>query len=214
MTDHRLPRRIDGVDLGRLTEWMDGEHLGAGPLTDVGLLAGGTQNILLQFRRAGELYVLRRPPINKRDNSDETMRREARVLAAIATSDVPHARLIAACPDVDVIGAAFYLMESVDGINPTVELPALLRGDAGQALRVRSGDGRRRGRHRRGRSRRRRAVRSRPSRRLPRTTGRTVAPPTRLVLGDRELRRARHPPRASAWPTGSTPTGRPPSAPG
>ena len=121
---------IDGVDLGRLTEWMDDQHLGSGPLTDVGLLAGGTQNILLQFRRAGELYVLRRPPVNKRDNSDETMRREARVLAAIADTDVPHARLIAACPDVDVIGAAFYLMESVDGINPTVELPALLRDDA------------------------------------------------------------------------------------
>ncbi len=121
---------IDGVDLDRLTAWMDGEHLGSGPLTDVGLLAGGTQNILLQFRRAGELYVLRRPPVNKRDNSDETMRREARVLAAIADSDVPHASLIAACPDIEVIGAAFYLMESVDGINPTVELPALLRDDS------------------------------------------------------------------------------------
>jgi aminoglycoside phosphotransferase (APT) family kinase protein len=121
---------IDGVDLGRLTEWMDDQHLGSGPLTDVGLLTGGTQNILLQFRRAGQLYVLRRPPVNKRDNSDETMCREARVLAGIADSDVPHARLIAACADLDVIGAAFYLMESVDGINPTVELPVLLRDDA------------------------------------------------------------------------------------
>lgn len=119
-----------GVDLGRLLDWMDGQNLGAGPLTDVGLLTGGTQNILLQFRRGGELYVLRRPPVNKRDNSDETMRREARVLTAIARSDVPHARLIAACPDTDAIGAAFYLMESVDGINPRVELPALLRDDA------------------------------------------------------------------------------------
>jgi len=122
---------IEGVDLGRLTQWMDDRQLGTGPLTEVGLLAGGTQNILLRFRRAGDRYVLRRPPVNKRDNSDETMRREARVLAAIATSDVPHARLLAACSEVEVIGAAFYLMECVDGINPTVELPALLQADAG-----------------------------------------------------------------------------------
>jgi len=51
------------------------------------------------------------------------MRREARVLAAIADTDVPHAKLIAACGGEDVIGAAFYLMEPVDGFNPTTGLP-------------------------------------------------------------------------------------------
>ena len=114
---------IDGVDLDRLGEWMDGEGLPAGPIESPELLGGGTQNILLRFRRGGTDYVLRRPPIHKRGNSDETMRREARVLAALAGSDVPHPALLAACPDEDVLGAAFYLMEPIDGANPTVALP-------------------------------------------------------------------------------------------
>jgi len=57
------------------------------------------------------------------------MRREARVLGALADTDVPHPRLIAAEPAEDVLGAAFYLMEPIEGFNPTVGLPALHAGD-------------------------------------------------------------------------------------
>ncbi|MEP2829703.1 phosphotransferase family protein [Parvibaculum sp.] len=125
------------VDLGALARWMDGEELGSGPLEDVTLLGGGTQNILLRFTRNGRPYVLRRPPPHLRKNSNETMRREARMLAALARSDVPHPGLIAACPEEDVIGAAFYLMEPVDGFNPTVALPELHGNDP--AIRHRMG---------------------------------------------------------------------------
>lgn len=114
----------EGVDLDRLADWMDAEAMPGGAITGVEQLAGGTQNILLRFERGGERYVLRRPPLHKRDNSDATMRREARVLAALAGTDVPHPRLLAACGDVDVLGAAFYLMEPIEGANPTVALPA------------------------------------------------------------------------------------------
>ena len=112
------------VDLTALAAWMDAEGLGAGPIEEAALLAGGTQNILLKFRRGGRSFVLRRPPPHPRANSNETMRREARVLGALADTAVPHPRLIAACPDESVIGAAFYLMEPVDGFNATVALPA------------------------------------------------------------------------------------------
>ncbi len=117
------------VDLARVEQWMDGHGLGHGPILEPELIAGGTQNVLLRFRRADRTYVLRRPPRHKRANSDETMRREARVLAALAGSDVPHPPLIAACGDLDVIGAAFYLMEPVDGFNPTLGLPEPHRSD-------------------------------------------------------------------------------------
>lgn len=108
---------------------MDRRRLGAGPLVDQELIAGGTQNILLRFGRAGRMYVLRRPPVNKRANSDETMRREARVLAALAGSDVPHPALIVAEPDIDVLGAAFYLMEPIDGFNATLGVPTHIIAD-------------------------------------------------------------------------------------
>jgi aminoglycoside phosphotransferase (APT) family kinase protein len=117
------PVPSDIVDLDRVAEWMDGQGLDGGPIETPALIAGGTQNVLLRFRRGDREYVLRRPPPHKRANSDETMRREARVLAALAGTDVPHPGLIAACGELDVIGAAFYLMEPIEGFNPTIELP-------------------------------------------------------------------------------------------
>ncbi|MEM7140792.1 MAG: phosphotransferase family protein [Actinomycetota bacterium] len=130
MSDDR-PNPVDPsvVDIDVLAAWMDDRGLGHGPLTDVTPLAGGTQNLLLRFVRDGRTFVLRRPPEHKRKNSDETMRREARVLAAVAGSDVPHPGLIAAESDVEVLGAAFYLMEPVDGFTPTSGLPEYHAGD-------------------------------------------------------------------------------------
>jgi aminoglycoside phosphotransferase (APT) family kinase protein len=113
------------VELARLAEWMTGRGLGAGPITGITRLAGGTQNILLRFSRDGRDFVLRRPPAIPRVGNNETMRREARVLAALAGTAVPHPRLIAACGEDDVLGAAFYLMEPVDGFNAVNGLPAL-----------------------------------------------------------------------------------------
>jgi aminoglycoside phosphotransferase (APT) family kinase protein len=117
------------VDLDRLTAWMDDQGLEAGPIEEAARPPGGTQNLLLKFRRGERWFMLRRPPLAPRMDGSETMRREARVLAALAATDVPHPRLIAACPQEQVLGAAFYLMEPVDGFNPTVGLPALHAGD-------------------------------------------------------------------------------------
>ncbi len=119
---------VTGVDIAALTAWMDTRALGRGSLEDLALLGGGTQNLLVKFRRDGTDYVLRRPPTHLRANSSETMRREARMLAALAGTTVPHPRLIAACPDEAVLGASFYLMEPVDGFNPSIGLPTLHAG--------------------------------------------------------------------------------------
>jgi aminoglycoside phosphotransferase (APT) family kinase protein len=115
------------VDLEKLRAWMDTEGLGQGPITSPFLLAGGTQNLLLRFSRGDRSYVLRRPPAFPRGDGNATNRREARILGALSGTSVPHPNLIAACTSDAVLGAAFYLMEPVDGFNATVALPELHR---------------------------------------------------------------------------------------
>jgi aminoglycoside phosphotransferase (APT) family kinase protein len=58
------------------------------------------------------------------------------VLTALAGTGVPHPRLIAACEATDVIGAAFYLMEPVEGFNATVGLPQPHAGDSSVRRRM------------------------------------------------------------------------------
>jgi aminoglycoside phosphotransferase (APT) family kinase protein len=113
----------DPVDVAVLTAWLDRNGIGAGPVTDLVALTGGTQNILARFTRGGTGYVFRRPPRHKRANSDETMRREARMLAALAGTQVPHPRLVAVCEDLDVLGCVFFVMAAVDGFTATTEVP-------------------------------------------------------------------------------------------
>jgi aminoglycoside phosphotransferase (APT) family kinase protein len=112
------------VDFDRLAAWMDAQDLEKhGAITDVARTPGGTQNILIKFRRKGRWFMLRRPPLHAHFNGSETMRREARVLDALGWTNVPAPELIAACPEEDVLGAAFYLMQPVEGFNPTMGLP-------------------------------------------------------------------------------------------
>lgn len=123
------PATIEGVDFAVLDAWMSERGLASGPISNVHQLTGGTQNILVRFDRGGVEYVLRRPPLHKRRRSDDIMRREAKILAALASTDVPHPRLLAACEDTDVMGAAFYLMEPINGANPVTDLPDSYRSD-------------------------------------------------------------------------------------
>ena len=121
----------DVVDLDILHSWMDDQGLPAGAIENVHRLAGGTQNVLLRFDRGGRTYVFRRGPQHLRPKSNDALRREAQVLAALDGTDVPHPALIAACPDETVMnGAVFYLMESVEGFNPSTGLPEPHKSDA------------------------------------------------------------------------------------
>jgi aminoglycoside phosphotransferase (APT) family kinase protein len=119
------------IDLDPVRAWMDGVGLGGGPIVDAAALGGGTQNIMVRFVRDGRTYVLRRGPKHLRPTSNGSMRREIRVLTALAPTDVRHPRIIAACDDEAVLdGAVFYLMEPVDGFNPGAEMPPVYAADA------------------------------------------------------------------------------------
>lgn len=109
---------------------MDDQGLSSGPIENQQRLEGGTQNVLVKFERGGRTFVVRRGPPHLRQTSNDLIRREATILAALKGSDVPHPEMIAACPDQTVMnGAVFYLMEYVEGFNPTEEMPELHKGD-------------------------------------------------------------------------------------
>ncbi|HEX7825030.1 MAG TPA: phosphotransferase family protein [Mycobacterium sp.] len=79
-------------------------------------------NYLLQ--RSGHNVVLRRGPRPPYPASAHNMVREARLLQALHTEGVPVPRVIAICEDDAVLGVPFYLMEFLDGIVLTDELPS------------------------------------------------------------------------------------------
>ena len=107
-----------------LQDWVERADLpGRGPVCSVRQLTGGSQNNVFWCERDGGAFVLRRPPTHPRPNSDETMRREARVLGALAGSPVPHPQLHALCTDLDVLGVCFFAMAAVDGFGALDGLP-------------------------------------------------------------------------------------------
>ncbi|WP_066468971.1 phosphotransferase family protein [Skermania piniformis] len=119
-----------GVDLDVVSRWMDEHGLPSGEITDVTSIGGGTQNVMLRFTRGDRDYVLRRGPRHLRPRSNDVMLREARLLEALRTTDVPAPRLVAACTDPDVLGGAvFYLMEPIEGFSPAATLPSLHAAD-------------------------------------------------------------------------------------
>ncbi len=108
-----------------LQAWVSKNPIpGDGEVVAVELLAGGSQNNVFKMTREDRsAFVLRRPPRHLRKNSNSTMLREARVLQALAGSDVPRPDFYAVCDDESVIGTCFYTMSMIDGFVPQGQLP-------------------------------------------------------------------------------------------
>lgn len=103
-------------DVERLSHWLD-DHvpgLGNGPL-DANVIHGGTSNVIISLNRGGQTMMLRRPPAVPPPGSEKSILREARILAALNGTDVPHPHCYGVCEDPGVIGAPFYVMQQCDG---------------------------------------------------------------------------------------------------
>lgn len=108
------------VDLPALARWMDANGVpGTGELPLLRGLGGGSQNELTEVTRGAHRMVLRKPPANAVADRVEGIRREHRLVRALADSDVPHARYVAGSDDSDLLGMPFYVMEMVDGWSPS-----------------------------------------------------------------------------------------------
>jgi aminoglycoside phosphotransferase (APT) family kinase protein len=111
----RQPPAQHAVDSAPLSAWM-AQHIEGfrGPI-DVKQFAGGQSNPTFLVESANHRYVLRRRPPGKLLPSAHAVDREFRVTKALAGSEVPVARAYALCEDPSVIGAAFYVMDYVEG---------------------------------------------------------------------------------------------------
>lgn len=112
------------LDWPKLTAWLDDNGApGAGSITSVQKLRGGLQNAVFRIERGDAAFILRRPPAKIRDGHNATMLREARILTALAGSNVPCPKVYAVCGDESVTGACFYLMEPLEGFAKSGDLP-------------------------------------------------------------------------------------------
>ena len=83
--------------------------------SQVTLVSGGKSNLTFYVSSAAGEVVLRRPPLSTVLPTAHDMRREHRVMTALATTDVPVPKTLALCEDDNVVGAPFYVMERVRG---------------------------------------------------------------------------------------------------
>ena len=110
--------------------WLRAELGGDGPLSVRTLQSSaGIANALYLVDWCERTMVMRTPPLERITASQGNIDREARLLAALADTDVRHPRLVASCRDASVIGSPLVLMERIDGFNPIDPLPAHLVDD-------------------------------------------------------------------------------------
>lgn len=96
----------------------------------------GQSCLTFGIRGDGWEVVLRRPPRGDLPPTAFDVTREYRVMRALsdAKAGVPVPRPIVLCEDKDVIGANFYLMESVEGVIVRTEIPEALSSLADRRL--------------------------------------------------------------------------------
>jgi aminoglycoside phosphotransferase (APT) family kinase protein len=99
-----------------------------GPL-EVRQFGGGHANLTYLLCMGEQEWVMRRPPLGPTLPTAHDMRREFRVLSALATADVPVPRPVVLCEDLSVIGVPFYLMERRHGVVIRDSIPPVIGDD-------------------------------------------------------------------------------------
>lgn len=116
---------VPGLDTAGLRQWLQREHpeltdggTGAGGELTASVIAGGRSNLTYRVDGARVPLVVRRPPLGHVLSTAHDMRREHRVVTALAGSPVPVPRTVDVVDDTDrgeVTGTVFFVMEHVAG---------------------------------------------------------------------------------------------------
>lgn len=103
---------IDEAALGRFM--ADNVAGFTGPLT-ISQFKGGQSNPTYRLETPGALYVLRKKPPGPLLKGAHDVLREARVMRALAETEVPVPAVVASSDDDSIIGSAFFIMKLVEG---------------------------------------------------------------------------------------------------
>ncbi|NPC98007.1 phosphotransferase family protein [Nocardioides sp. zg-DK7169] len=107
---------LPGLDLAAWRRWYDAQRPAEidGELSGT-LIAGGKSNLTYEVSDGTRWWIVRRPPLGHVQATAHDMGREFTVMSGLADTDVPVPRTYAHCPDPDVLGAPFYVMERIVG---------------------------------------------------------------------------------------------------
>ncbi len=129
---------VEGIDRGRVTEWMASAIPQAKPPFTFELIAGGRSNLTYRVTdHAGQSFALRRPPVSHVLPTAHDMKREHTVISALGDTAVPVPTALGLCTDDSVNGAPFYVMSFVEGHILRDEHAA---AELSEASRARAGD--------------------------------------------------------------------------
>ncbi len=98
-----------------LADWLSQAVEGFSEPLEVQQFNGGQSNPTYRLITRGRSYVLRRKPPGPLVKGAHDVLREARVIGALASTDVPVPSVLAVCDDDAVLGSPFFVMEMVEG---------------------------------------------------------------------------------------------------
>jgi aminoglycoside phosphotransferase (APT) family kinase protein len=115
---------MPGPEPGAVGSWL-ADVLGHAAWNDCTLrpIGGGRSNLTYRVDSPAGSVVLRRPPVGQVAATAHDMGRECRVISALAGTDVPVPRVLAASSGGPPVGAPCFVMEFVEGVVPVGDLP-------------------------------------------------------------------------------------------
>ena len=132
-----IPVRADEqFDYPALQTYLRAHILHAEGALEVWQFGAGHANLTYLLRLGEQEWVMRRPPLGPTLPTAHDMRREFRVLAALADTAVPVPRPVLLCEDPSVIGVPFYLMERRRGIVMHDAIPPEIGADLARRRQV------------------------------------------------------------------------------
>jgi aminoglycoside phosphotransferase (APT) family kinase protein len=104
-----------GLDLERLSAWFPTAVPNAAGELSARLIAGGKSNLTYEVSDGHRRWIVRRPPLGHVLATAHDVAREFRVMGALQPTAVPVPETLALCADEEVIGAAFCVLEYIEG---------------------------------------------------------------------------------------------------